>query len=202
MHISPFHQLLKKKIKNILEIGIGGHADKYEGGLSILALKQFFPNSKIIGVDIIEKKFLESKRVKTIKLDQSNSKKLKEMAKLHGKFDLIIDDGSHFCDHQRKTFLTLFEFLNDEDFYIVEDINNSYKVAGGGSPELDYEKNNLTFFKDLVHAVNSNFLHKEIYKNYNEFINIDKFLFFPGIIILQKKLKKLNQKQKNIYTKH
>tara|TARA_B100000963_G_scaffold187057_1_gene162772 strand:- start:59804 stop:60631 length:828 start_codon:yes stop_codon:yes gene_type:complete len=186
----------RKKIKNILEIGIGGHANDYEGGLSILALKQFFPNSKIIGVDIAEKKFLDSKRIKTIKLDQSNSEELKEMAKLYGKFDLIIDDGSHFCDHQRKTFLTLFEYLNDDGFYIIEDINNSYKVAGGGSPELDYEKNNVTFFKDLIHVVNSNFLHKEIQKKYNEFVNIDKFLFFPGIIILQKKIKKTEPKTK------
>ena len=27
--------------------------------------------------------------------------------------------------------------------FIIEDINNSYKVSGGGSTELDYEKNNL-----------------------------------------------------------
>lgn len=186
----------RKKIKNILEIGIGGHANDYEGGLSILALKQFFPNSKIIGADIVEKKFLDSKRIKTIKLDQSNSEELKEMAKLYGKFDLIIDDGSHFCDHQRKTFLTLFKYLNDDGFYIIEDINNSYKVSGGGSPELDYEKNNVTFFKDLIHVVNSNFLHKEIQKKYNEFVNINKFLFFPGIIILQKKIKKTEPKTK------
>lgn len=180
----------RKKIKKILEIGIGGHANKYEGGLSILALKQFFPHSKIIGADIVEKKFLDSKRIKTIKLDQSNTEDLKETAKLYGKFDLIIDDGSHFCDHQRKTFLNLFEFLNDDGFYIIEDINNSYKIAGRGSPDLNYEKNNVTFFKDLVHVVNSNFLYKELQKNYKEFINIGKFLFFPGIIILQKKIKK------------
>ncbi len=186
----------RKKIKKILEIGIGGHANEYEGGLSILALKQFFPHSKIIGADIVEKKFLDSKRIKTIKLDQNNTEELKETAKLYGKFDLIIDDGSHFCDHQRKTFLTLFEFLNDDGFYIIEDINNSYKIAGRGSPELDYDKNNVTFFKDLVHVVNSNFLYKEIQENYKEFIDIGKFLFFPGIIILQKKIKQTEPETK------
>lgn len=180
----------RKEIKNILEIGIGGHNDKNEGGLSLLALKQYFPNSKIIGVDIIEKKFLDSKRIKTIKLDQGNIEELKKMAETYGKFDLIIDDGSHFVDHQRKSFLTLFEYLNDDGFYVVEDVNSSYKISGRGSPELDYEKNNVTFFKELVHSVNSLFLYKEIQKNYNEFINIDKFLFFPAIIILQKKIKK------------
>ena len=51
----------RKKIKNILEIGIGGHANDYEGGLSILALKQFFP-----------KAYFESLQLHSIFLTASN----------------------------------------------------------------------------------------------------------------------------------
>ena len=47
-----------------------------------------------------------------------------------------------------------------------------------------------------MHVVNSNFLYKEIQENYKEFIDIGKFLFFPGIIILQKKIKQTEPETK------
>ena len=44
-----------------------------------------------------------------------------------------------------------------------------------------FDKKTKKKIKDLVHVVNSNFLYKEIQENYKEFIDIGKFLFFPGM---------------------
>jgi len=179
----------KNKISSILEIGIGGHNEKYSGGNSLLALKKYFKNATIIGADIIDKSFLNSQRIKTIKIDQNNEEKLDLLGKKYGKFDIIIDDGSHFVHHQKKTFLTLFKFLNNNGFYIIEDTNSSYRRAYGGSPDLTFQKNIISFLQKFVHSVNSKLLYKKQFYKLKEFIHIDKFFFFPGIIILQKKIK-------------
>jgi len=179
----------KNKIYSILEIGIGGHNEKYSGGNSLLALKKYFKNATIVGADIIDKSFLNSSRIKTVIVDQGNQQKINQLGKKWGKFDIIIDDGSHFTYHQRKSFLTLFKYLNNNGFYIIEDTNSSYRRAYGGSPDLTLKKNNITFFQKYIHVINSKLLYKKKILNLKNFIHIDKFLFFPGIVILQKKIK-------------
>ncbi len=56
--------LNRKKKLTILEIGIGGHDRKFSGGNSVIALKYIFKNSKIIGFDYEDKKFLDDDRFK------------------------------------------------------------------------------------------------------------------------------------------
>jgi len=179
----------KNKVSSILEIGIGGHNEKYSGGNSLLALKKYFKNATIVGADIIDKSFLNSSRIKTVIVDQGNQQKINQLGKKWGKFDIIIDDGSHFTYHQRKSFLILFKYLNNNGFYIIEDTNSSYRRAYGGSPDLTFKNNNITFFQKYIHVINSKLLYKKKIINLKKFINIDKFLFFPGIIIIQKKIK-------------
>jgi hypothetical protein len=186
----------KERIFKILEIGIGGHDNPNEGGRSLLALKIFFKNAHVIGADIIKKNKYIFNRVSTKLLDQGSNDDIKNFAKKFGNFDLIIDDGSHFCKHQKNSFEILFKFLNYDGFYIVEDTNNSYKPAGGGSINLNSKKSTVNLFKEKVHAVNSSFLISSERKKIKKYIDISCILFFPGIIIIQKKKNKPNKTDK------
>lgn len=181
--------LNRKKIKKILEIGIGGHSRDYHGGSSLLAFSEFFSNAKVYGADIIEKKFLDIGRIKTIKLDQSNRTELVKTGKKFGPFDLIIDDGSHFANHQRISFKSLFPYLQNNWYYIIEHMYGNYKKALNGEPDLSIRKNNISYLATIVHAANSFVLYKKNYQKLNKLIHIEKIFFLPKMIILQKKIK-------------
>jgi hypothetical protein len=182
--------LPKKRVKKILEIGIGGHNIPFGGGQSLRALNFFYSNANIFGLDIIDKSFLDSGRIKTIVGDQSNETFLNKIGNEYGPFDLIIDDGSHFVSHQKKSFINLFNYLNFNGVYICEDCSTSYLVSGEGDPYLTEEKNMFTYFSKLVHSTNIEFLIKEKFDSLNNFKTISKILFFKGSVLIHKNLKK------------
>jgi demethylmacrocin O-methyltransferase len=182
--------LPKTKVKKILEIGVGGHNIPFGGGQSLRALQFFYSNANILGLDIIDKSFLDSGRIKTIAGDQSDEIFLNKLGNEYGPFDLIIDDGSHFVSHQKKTFKNLFNYLNSEGVYICEDCSTSYLVSGEGDPYLSEEKNMFTYFSKLTHAANVEFLIKEKFDLLNNFKTISKVLFFKGAVLIHKNLKK------------
>ena len=97
-------ELIEQKRPTILEIGIGGHSAKYSGGKSLQALMFFYKKGKIIGADIIDKSFLDRSNLETVILDQNSKYQLNKLGKKYKNFDLIIDDGSHFPKHQKRSF--------------------------------------------------------------------------------------------------
>jgi len=94
LHFAP---LRTKKLK-ILEIGIGGVEvgvsggyadDAYSGGESLRMWKNYFPNSMIYGIDIIDKTALESDRIKIFQGSQDDEVFLKKVVEQTGKLDII-----------------------------------------------------------------------------------------------------------------
>jgi hypothetical protein len=181
--------IFEKKLK-ILEIGIGGHNVEFAGGQSLIALARYFNKSHIIGADFFKKDFLDRGNITTVLLDQGNPKMLKNLGKKYGPFDLIIDDGSHFADHQRLTFSILFDFLKNNGIYIIEDMAGSYERALNGDPDLSINKNNITYFSSLTHSVNSHILYKKNYDKLKKFININRIFFLPKMIVVEKFIKR------------
>ena len=45
------------------------------------------------------------------------------MKKLNIKFDVIIDDGHHWDESQKKTLINFFPYLNDGGLYVIEYIS-------------------------------------------------------------------------------
>lgn len=115
-----FFSLIREDRITVLEIGIFN-------GASLQTWEEYFSNAKVIGADIlpITKRF-ERRRVKIEILDQSNVEELTRLAVQHGPFDVIIEDGSHIWEHQITSLRTLFPFLKDGGFYIVEDLQTNY----------------------------------------------------------------------------
>lgn len=136
-----FKRFRYRRIK-LLEIGIGGYAHDI-GGSSLKAWETYFPFARIVGCDIVDKKRLETRRIRTYALDQYSAADLSVLCRAEGTFDIIIDDGSHMSKHQIFTFEKLFPSLNDEGLYVVEDIQTSYWKSDGwdgadvGSPAFD-----------------------------------------------------------------
>lgn len=108
----------------ILEIGVFR-------GASLRTWESYFPHAEIIGADIdpLAQRFQRG-RIRVERLDQSNIDELTRAAARHGPFDIVIDDGSHFWDHQTISLKTLFPFVRDDGFYVIEDLQTNYGAIG------------------------------------------------------------------------
>jgi len=180
---SYFDRIKNEKLK-ILEIGI---AD----GKSLLTWSEFFKNSTIVGVDIhkiniIEKK-LDVQNIEIYQGSQSDSSFIKKITEKYGKFDIIIDDGSHLTKDVKKSFHLLFSCLSENGLYIVEDMQTSYNHFFGGNPfDLKYSSSHMNFFKDLTDRLNYQEIANPFYikKKYDsEIINIS---FYHNLVFLRK----------------
>jgi hypothetical protein len=112
----------------LLEIGV------HKGG-SLRMWAEYFPNAQIYGVDIPRKRnseYVEDRiTVKYVNQDQIYQwdKFFKEVGDI--KFDIIIDDGSHFIEHQQRTFGYLFQKVKPGGFYVIEDLHTSLGETWG-----------------------------------------------------------------------
>jgi hypothetical protein len=115
-----FFEKLRGRPVRILEIGV-------LQGASVKMWETYFPYGLVIGADINPDVVrFESKRIKIEIIDQSNIQNLIDLGVKHGPFDVIVEDGSHLWEHQITSLRTLFPFLKDKGFYIVEDLQTNF----------------------------------------------------------------------------
>lgn len=123
---------VRNYIKNVLEIGIGSTENNqmqhvyplgYKTGNSLKCWSEYFPNSKIYGLDIYEHKELNTETITTFVADQSNISDLQKVMKtINCKLDIIVDDGSHQGSHQVTSFMYLHKYLSKTGIYVIEDV--------------------------------------------------------------------------------
>lgn len=165
---------LKEKATAVLEIGVND-------GASMKVLEEYFPNAKIYGLDIDDKKQFNTTRVECIRLNQSIDSELEEFSKRDIKFDVIIDDGSHHVQDQQKSFGYLFPMIKEGGIYVIEDLHTSLCPNGqniyGRPMEIFSDRSNTT----LVY-VNNLPQTKSVYLNFkqNEYIskNVESALVY------------------------
>lgn len=146
---------VRKKKMVILEIGVGGFDDPNEGGESLRMWRDFFPNSKIYGIDIHDKHGIDGGRIKTYKGDQSDPVFLEKLVAEIGRPDIIIDDGSHQNPHVIASFNILFPLLADDGIYAVEDLYSSYwTLMGGGWKSGKEDNTSISMLKSLIDSLN------------------------------------------------
>jgi hypothetical protein len=139
----PFNR--QDKIK-ILEIGV------LNGG-SVKTWSEYYPNAEIVGLDINPQcKQYEGGNIKIEIGSQADSNFLRSICDKYGKFDFIIDDGSHMSSHMIFSFKELFHAVVPHGLYVVEDVCCSYwKDFEGG---LNKPNTCVEYFKSLVDEVN------------------------------------------------
>ena len=132
----------------LLEIGV-------LRGESLLSWREYFPNAKIVGIDIDPNcKNLENvdRNIFVEIGSQDDLLFLDKVCKKYGKFDLVLDDGSHINEHVIKSFQFLIDWVKPEGVYVVEDSATSYWLEWGGG--FRQKGTSIEFFKDLVDDVN------------------------------------------------
>ena len=143
---------IRDKEMNILEIGI-------ETGGSLGLWSDYFYNSKVYGIDILEndhlgvpKKNFEEEGIFVEIADSTNRKEAKNVFK-DTKFDIIIDDGSHLLKDQIATFENFYKKMSQNGMYIVEDFESKDDLIEfckyANSEAVSKRTNTGFFFVDL-----------------------------------------------------
>ena len=175
---------LKTKNINLLEIGV---AD----GKSLLAWSNYFKNGKIIGIDKkhidLNEKNINQSNIIIHQGHQGNSKFIQSLIEKYEKFDIIIDDGSHFPKDVIMSFNLLFSSLKENGLYFVEDIQTSYNHFFKGNPfDLKYANTHMNFFKNLTDSLNYQEIANPFYKKKIYDSKITNISFYHNIIVVQK----------------
>ncbi|MBR5969137.1 MAG: hypothetical protein IK016_02190 [Lachnospiraceae bacterium] len=111
---------LKEQTFTLLELGIFN-------GSSLRMWEEFFPNARIIGVDIDERcASMGGDRTKVIIDDLSLIDTLESLKSYTP--SVIIDDASHVWSHQIKSLCTLFPVLPHGGIFIMEDLETSFSA--------------------------------------------------------------------------
>lgn len=131
----------------VLEIGVGGYGDADRGGQSLAMWRDYFPQAKVVGIDIQRKDFDLGPRVTILRGSQIDPDFLEGIVREHGPFDIIIDDGSHQNEHVIASFEYLYPTLAAGGTYLIEDVQTAFIPRRGGSPELT-QPNSVGYFRD------------------------------------------------------
>jgi hypothetical protein len=119
-----------------LEIGLGVVGDRWAshivhgrnaGGASVKMWQEYFPKAMIYGIDVNACAYLDTDRVRTFVADQGDPRQLQDAVDKmgDGRFDVIIDDGSHRPDHQQISLAFLFPLLKPGGIYFIEDLGDN-----------------------------------------------------------------------------
>lgn len=130
-----YHEFLnpiRSNVSKFIEIGIGNFplmsplvGKLYKPGASLRMWRDYFPNAKIIGCDILHDVLFIDERITTYCVDQSMENSLIVFGNNIKKADVILDDGSHIKEHMILSFKTLWKYVIDGGLYIIEDIKNN-----------------------------------------------------------------------------
>jgi len=144
-----FYPLKDSPIK-IFEIGI-------EKGGSLILWRDYFPNAKVYGIDVIDKSNLNSEKIKTFVANQASRSQLDSFIdKYGGDFDIILDDGGHKMEQQQVSLGHLFKYVKPGGYYIIEDVHTSLPHYYSGYGVEEEQKNstlemiNLFIKKTLI----------------------------------------------------
>lgn len=166
----------------MLEIGV------FEGG-SLQMWKDFFGRkAEIYAIDINpECKKYEEEQINIFIGSQGDRDFLSQFGSEYGKFDIILDDGSHLMEDQIASFETLFTYLNDGGIYICEDTHTSYwEVYNGG-----FQKENtfIEYSKNFADCVNYQYIggYTKVLPGYAE--QIGSCYFCDSMVVIEKKSK-------------
>ena len=173
-----YYDLLKDRKEtttSVLELGIGfpqcmWHVSHlgYQKGASLYMWRDFFPNSKIYGIDIKTEAMFEDDRIQTYLSGQTDYLTLEKVLG-DKQFDLILDDASHQPQDQKDSFFFLQKYLKPDGIYIIEDLIGELWPSSKIEEILEMAKKEYGFKIAKEYDVR---------KESNYKINDDIFLFF------------------------
>ncbi|MFN4059234.1 MAG: hypothetical protein ACK4IA_00585 [Paracoccus hibiscisoli] len=133
----------------VLEIGVGGYGHADRGGGSLAMWRDYFPQGRIVGLDVAPKQLDLGPRVSIRQGAQADPTVIAALIVEEGPFDIIIDDGSHRPDDVLASWRLLGQALVPGGIYVVEDVQTAFMMAFGGSADLS-APNHLAALRDLA----------------------------------------------------
>ena len=114
---------IKDRKNKILEIGI------YKGD-SLNLWAEYFTQSLIYGIDqdYPQEGNLELHDAVSVIIGDAYTSKMVELLNEEGKFDVIIDDGSHYLYHQKFVIDYYCDLLTEDGILIIEDVNCDFNA--------------------------------------------------------------------------
>ena len=100
----------------LLEIGV-----QYGGSVQYWDRYLKHPEARIVGVDLDVPDIEVSDRVELVECDQNNKIRLQQLADRYGKFDLVIDDASHYKKETEICLGVFWPHLKSGGYYCIED---------------------------------------------------------------------------------
>ncbi|MEJ7833501.1 MAG: hypothetical protein WKF79_15825 [Nocardioides sp.] len=153
---------LRREEFTLLEIGIGGYDKTGHGGGSLKMWRWFFPRARVVGLDIADKSFVDTPRIRSVIGSQTDEVVLRRIVEEEGAPLVVIDDGSHIPADIITTFHLLFPLLPEGAIYVIEDTQTSYWPEWEGQVDLDATDTTMWLVKKLVDGL-----------NYEEFVDDD-----------------------------
>lgn len=174
----------------VLEIGV-------DNGGSMQMWKQYFSNPSLFGIDN-RPKFEFDNPVEYLGFDanlivgdQGDSEFWDYFVSNTPKLDVVIDDGSHFQNHQLLTMEKLWPHMNEGGIYMVEDTHSSYMKIFNGA----YKGNTfVSTMKDVVDALHVDHMEDVAVNITNQFNNepfrsIKAIHFYDSVVVVEKGLR-------------
>ena len=111
----------------LLEIGC------LHGGSLQMWKRYFGPHARIVGIDINPDCAAHTEDQIDVRIGSQDDKAfLQRVADEFGPFDIVIDDGSHVCEHLVASFQALYGHVKDTGIYVAEDLHTNYWDGYGG----------------------------------------------------------------------
>jgi len=111
----------------VLEIGC------LHGGSLLLWKKYFGPHARIVGIDINPACAAHVEDQIDVRIgSQDGPVFLQAVVDEFGPFDIVIDDGSHVCEHLMASFNALYPHVKSDGIYVAEDLHSNYWEEYGG----------------------------------------------------------------------
>ncbi len=167
---------------SVLEIGV------YRGG-SIPMWKGYFGDGARLTFADIDPACCDHAEPGTVVEigDQADPSFLADLARKHGPFDVVIDDGGHMMHQQITSFEHLWPHLSDQGIYLVEDTHTSYWPGfGGGFRE---EASFIEYAKRLVDKMHSWYTDQDEIFPFDEIAReLNSVRFYDSIVVVEKLL--------------
>lgn len=121
-----FQRYVNKPLK-LLEIGC------LHGGSLQMWKRYFGPHAQIVGIDINPACAAHAEDQIDVRIgSQDDTDFLAKVVAEFGPFDIVIDDGSHVCEHLVASFKALYPHVKDDGLYVAEDLHSNYWDDYGG----------------------------------------------------------------------
>ena len=158
------------------------------GGGSLAMWKEYFgPGSQIIGIDITpECKAHEAEGVEVFIGSQDDPAIIDAIFAKHPKIDIVLDDGSHMMHHMISSFELMYDRIQPNGVYMVEDTHTCYWSEYGGG--LNRGDSFIEFAKHKLDELNA--VHTREMLPTTEFTrSTDHIAFYDSVVVFERRRK-------------